>query len=222
MSQISIWPLGRTWLGTWWHPCWQSQRSGVSCGWPPGCTHGGILSRSSLQILSKSFRGWCLVTWIFSSLSWFSTGWKSGEHGELSWCHRAGFVSHLTTTLSPSSPLNHWQTSDGLYMCFLEQGSFILTIQYQILMRLNQLYKKNYNKKERKKNKEKEKKKKIMKPIYYSMNGYRKHKIITYLNQIWPMSSLLAVSSCLINLVKYLTVLLDWLLNKLLKGYPVM
>ncbi len=30
-----------------------------------------------------------------------------------SWCQRAGFWSHLTTTLSPSSPLNHWQTSDG-------------------------------------------------------------------------------------------------------------
>ncbi len=32
---------------------------------------------------------------------------------KLSWCQRAGFWSHLTTTLSPSSPLNHWQTSDG-------------------------------------------------------------------------------------------------------------
>ncbi len=29
----------------------------------------------------------------------------------MSWCQRAGFWSHLTTTLSPSSPLNHWQTS---------------------------------------------------------------------------------------------------------------
>ncbi len=37
----------------------------------------------------------------------------SSKHGELSWCQRAGFWSHLTTTLSPSSPLNHWQTSDG-------------------------------------------------------------------------------------------------------------
>ncbi len=36
----------------------------------------------------------------------------SSKHGELSWCQRAGFWSHLTTTLSPSSPLNHWlQTS---------------------------------------------------------------------------------------------------------------
>ncbi len=37
---------------------------------------------------------------------------------------KARFWSHLTTTLPPSSPLNHWQTSDGpvLYMCFLEQG----------------------------------------------------------------------------------------------------
>ncbi len=29
------------------------------------------------------------------------------------WCQRAGFWSHLTTIISPSSPLNHWQTSDG-------------------------------------------------------------------------------------------------------------
>ncbi len=38
---------------------------------------------------------------------------SSSKHGELSWCQRAQFWSHLTTTRSPSSPLNHWQTSDG-------------------------------------------------------------------------------------------------------------
>ncbi len=37
MSQISIWPLRKTWLSTWWqNHCWQSQRSDVSCRWPPG------------------------------------------------------------------------------------------------------------------------------------------------------------------------------------------
>ncbi len=37
MSQITIWPLHKTWLSTWWQtPCWQSQRSDVSCSWPPG------------------------------------------------------------------------------------------------------------------------------------------------------------------------------------------
>ncbi len=37
MSKINIWPLRKTWLGTWWQkPCWQSQRSEVSCSWPPG------------------------------------------------------------------------------------------------------------------------------------------------------------------------------------------
>ncbi len=36
MSEISIWPLHKTWLSTWWqNPCWQSQRSDVSCSWPP-------------------------------------------------------------------------------------------------------------------------------------------------------------------------------------------
>ncbi len=30
MSKISIWPLRKTWLSTWWqNPCWQSQRSDV-------------------------------------------------------------------------------------------------------------------------------------------------------------------------------------------------
>jgi len=48
---------------------------------------------------------------------------SSSKHGELSWCQRAGFWSHLTTTLSSSSPLNHWHTSDRLYMCFLEPGN---------------------------------------------------------------------------------------------------
>ncbi len=37
MSEISIWPLCKTWLSTWWqNPCWQSQRSDVSCSLPPG------------------------------------------------------------------------------------------------------------------------------------------------------------------------------------------
>ncbi len=37
MSEISIWPLRKPWLSTCWqNPCWQSQRSDVSCSWPPG------------------------------------------------------------------------------------------------------------------------------------------------------------------------------------------
>ncbi len=37
MSEISIWPLRKTWLSTWWqNSCCQSQRSDVSCSWPPG------------------------------------------------------------------------------------------------------------------------------------------------------------------------------------------
>ncbi len=42
---------------------------------------GGILSHSSLQILSKSlrFRGWRLATRTFSSLHRFSMGWRSGD-----------------------------------------------------------------------------------------------------------------------------------------------
>ncbi len=37
MSEISIWPLRKTWFGTLWqNPCWQSQRSDVSFSWPLG------------------------------------------------------------------------------------------------------------------------------------------------------------------------------------------
>ncbi len=49
--------------------------------------------------------GWC--SWSHRQHS------SSSKHGELSWCQRARFWSHLNTTLSPSSPLNHSQTSDG-------------------------------------------------------------------------------------------------------------
>ncbi len=51
--------------------------------------------------------GWC--SWGHRQHS------SSSKHGGFSWCQRARFWSHLTTT--PSSPLNHsevhWQTSDG-------------------------------------------------------------------------------------------------------------
>ncbi len=47
---------------------------------------------------------------------------SSSKHDELSWCQRAGFCSHRTTTLSPSSPLNHWQTSDRPVLCFCWAG----------------------------------------------------------------------------------------------------
>ncbi len=57
MSEI-IWPLCKTRLRTWWqNPCWQSQRSDVSCSWFAHIS-GGTLSHSSLQILSKSLRFW--------------------------------------------------------------------------------------------------------------------------------------------------------------------
>ncbi len=71
-------------IKTWWqNPCWQSQRSDVSCSLATRFAHisGEILSHSSLQILSKSlrFRGWCLATRTFSSLHRFSMGLMSGD-----------------------------------------------------------------------------------------------------------------------------------------------
>ncbi len=51
---------------------------------------------------------------------------SSSKHSELIWSQRAWFRSHLTTTLSPSSPLNHLmyigKLHSSLNMCFLEQG----------------------------------------------------------------------------------------------------
>ncbi len=79
MSQISICPLRKTWLSNWWkNPCWQSQRSDVSCSWPSGLhtSQGGFcpthLYRSSP---SPRFLGWRLETRTFNSLHRFSMGW---------------------------------------------------------------------------------------------------------------------------------------------------
>ncbi len=51
---------------------------------------------------------------------------SSSKHSELIWSQSARFRSHLTTTLSPSSPLNHLmyigKLHSSLNMCFLEQG----------------------------------------------------------------------------------------------------
>ncbi len=101
ISKISIWPLRKTWFSTWWqNPCWRSQRSDVSCSWPAHIS-GGILSRSSLQILSKSlrFRGWRLVTRLFSSFHRLSMGWRSGDwlgHSRTLMCF---FLSHSFVAL---------------------------------------------------------------------------------------------------------------------------
>ncbi len=81
ISQISIWPLRKTCLILWWqNPCWQSQRSDVSCSWPPGLhtSREGFWIHSSLHILSKSLRFWCwrLATRTFNSLHSFFYGTK--------------------------------------------------------------------------------------------------------------------------------------------------
>ncbi len=49
MSQISIWPLRKTWLST----LWQSQRSDVSCSWPPGL-HTSQEGFCPLQVIKVS------------------------------------------------------------------------------------------------------------------------------------------------------------------------
>ncbi len=115
MSKISIWPLRKTWLSTWWqNPCWQSLRSDVSCSWPPGLhISGGILSHSSSQILSKSlrFRGWRLATRTFSSLQRFSMGLRSGDwlgHSRTLMCF---FLSHSFVALAVCfGSLSCWNT----------------------------------------------------------------------------------------------------------------
>ncbi len=44
---------------------------------------------------------------------------SSTKHSELNWCQRAGFWSRLTTTLSPSSPLNRWHTANIIVANFV-------------------------------------------------------------------------------------------------------
>ncbi len=63
---------------------------------------GGILSHSSLQILSKSSRfwGWCLPTRTFSSLHRFSLGWRSGDWLGNSKTLMCFFLSHSFVALA--------------------------------------------------------------------------------------------------------------------------
>ncbi len=93
MSEISIWIIHKTWLST--H------------------ISGGILSHSSLEILSKSsrFRGWCLETRTFSSLQRFSFGWRSGDwlgHYRTLMCF---FLRHSFVALTVCfGSLSYWNT----------------------------------------------------------------------------------------------------------------
>ncbi len=80
------------------------------------------------------------------STSMFDGGWwcswghgqhSSSKHGELIWCQRAGFWSHLTTTLCHKHPVLLWIISKlqtGLYMCFLEQGNLAGAAGFQSFM----------------------------------------------------------------------------------------
>ncbi len=74
---------------------------------------------------STIFKASCfhLHVWWWGWCSWgHRRHSSSSKHGELSWCQRAGYRSHLITRLSHSSPLNPWQTPD---MCFPEQGELV-------------------------------------------------------------------------------------------------
>ncbi len=111
MSDLSIWPLYKTWLRTW----RQSQRSDVSCSWPPGLhtSQEGFCPTPLLQILSKSlrFRGWCLATQTFSSLHRFSWRLWSGDwlgHCRTLMCF---FLSHSFVALAMCfGSLSCWNT----------------------------------------------------------------------------------------------------------------
>ncbi len=112
MSQISIWPLRKTWLSTWWkNPYWPLQRSDVSCSWPH--ISGGILSHSSLQILSESlrFRGWQLATRTFHSLDRLSMGLRSRDWLDHSKTLMCFFLSHSFVALAVClGSLSCWNT----------------------------------------------------------------------------------------------------------------
>ncbi len=111
-KKISICPLRKTWLSTWWqNPCWQSRFLQLATRFAH--ISGGILSHSSLQILSKSlrFRGWRLATRTFSSLHRFSVGLRSGDwlgHSRTLMCF---FLSHSFVALAVCfESLSCWNT----------------------------------------------------------------------------------------------------------------
>ncbi len=69
MSQISIWPLRKTWLSTWWqNPCWQSHRLDVYCSWPPGL-HAPQEGFCPTPLCRSSPSNICICIW--SSAVWW-------------------------------------------------------------------------------------------------------------------------------------------------------
>ncbi len=92
-------------------PLWPLQRSDVSCSWPH--ISGGILSHSSLQILSESlrFRGWQLATRTFHSLDRLSMGLRSGDWLDHSRTLMCFFLSHSFVALAVClGSLSCWNT----------------------------------------------------------------------------------------------------------------
>ena len=113
-------------LNTWWRNlCWQAQRSGVCCSFSSRFAQilGGILVRSSLQILSKSLRfGGCrLAARSFSSLHRFSMGFRSGDwlgHSRTLICF---FLSHSFVPVCFGS-LSCWKTHPPFSVLSLKEG----------------------------------------------------------------------------------------------------
>ncbi len=104
MSQISIWPLCKTWLSTWCQNIFGNHRGQMFLVvGHQVCTHRRRdFIPLLLQILSKSlrFRGLRLATRTFSSLHRFSMGLRSGDwlgHSRTLMCF---FLSHSFVTLA--------------------------------------------------------------------------------------------------------------------------
>ncbi len=135
MSQISIWPLLKTWLSTWWqNPCWQSQRSDVSCS--------PIFNALALTVHGPVHRPFDAVQ-LYCPLSRktppkhnVSTSMFDGGDGVLgvigsipppntaSWVDAKEFDFGLIWP-QHFHPVLLWiigKLQTGLYMCFLEQG----------------------------------------------------------------------------------------------------
>ncbi len=115
MSQISIWPLHKTWLSTWCQTLVVNHRGQmflVVCH--QVCTH---LRRDCVPLLfadplhSLRFRGWRLAARTFSSLHRFSMGWRSGDwlgHSRTLMCF---FLSHSFVALAVCfGSLSCWNT----------------------------------------------------------------------------------------------------------------
>ncbi len=151
MSQISIWPLSKTWLSTWWqNPCWQSQRSDISCS----CIFNALAGFNALALMVHghihcpfdAVQLYCPLSRKTAPKHNVSTYFFDGGDGVL------GVIGSIPPSPNTASwvdakevdfgliwpqhfhPVLLWiigKPQTDLYMCFLEQGDLAGTAGFQ-------------------------------------------------------------------------------------------